>query len=61
MRRAYESAGIKKPSETGFVECHGTGTSVGDPTETTAVGRVFCSKADEKGLYIGSVSGLSNK
>ena len=56
MKRAYQSAGIKKPSETAFVECHGTGTSVGDPTETTAVGRVFCSKKDEKGLYIGSVS-----
>lgn len=52
MRRAYQTAGIP-PSETAFVECHGTGTNVGDPTETTAVGKVFGSK---KGLYIGSVS-----
>lgn len=53
MRRAYTVANIKKPSDTGFVECHGTGTNVGDPTETTAVGKVF---GDRKGLYIGSVS-----
>ncbi|KEY68502.1 hypothetical protein S7711_08355 [Stachybotrys chartarum IBT 7711] len=51
MRRAYEVAGLD-PAVTGFVECHGTGTQVGDPTETTAVGRVFGSK---KGLYITSV------
>ncbi|PHH63369.1 hypothetical protein CDD81_6066 [Ophiocordyceps australis] len=51
MRRAYEVAGIKNPSDTAFVECHGTGTQVGDPTETEAVGRVF----GHEGVYIGSV------
>lgn len=52
MRRAYSVAKLN-PTDTAFVECHGTGTPVGDPTETGAVGKVFCSK---KGLFIGSVS-----
>ncbi|RDA82504.1 hypothetical protein CP532_4456, partial [Ophiocordyceps camponoti-leonardi (nom. inval.)] len=30
MRRAYHQAGIADLSETAFVECHGTGTQVGD-------------------------------
>lgn len=51
MRRAYKVAGITDFSNTGFVECHGTGTPVGDPIETTAVGRVF----GESGVYIGSI------
>ncbi|OHX00063.1 polyketide synthase [Colletotrichum incanum] len=41
IRRTYRAANIPNPGDTGFVECHGTGTSVGDPLETTAVGRVF--------------------
>ena len=51
MRRAYNVAGITDFSKTGFVECHGTGTPVGDPIETSAVGRVF----GESGVYIGSI------
>ncbi|RFU76193.1 polyketide synthase [Trichoderma arundinaceum] len=51
MRRAYSVAGISNISDTAFVECHGTGTSVGDPMETGAVGQVFGSH----GIYIGSV------
>ena len=41
MRRAYHVAGIVDLSKTGFVECHGTGTPVGDPIESAAVARVF--------------------
>jgi acyl transferase domain-containing protein/protein-L-isoaspartate O-methyltransferase len=41
IRRTYELAGISDYSETAFVECHGTGTPVGDPIEARAVGRVF--------------------
>jgi acyl transferase domain-containing protein len=52
IRRAYEVAGIHDLSQTAFMECHGTGTLVGDPTETTAVGRVF---GPTGGIYIGSV------
>ncbi|KAL9043673.1 MAG: hypothetical protein Q9214_003146 [Letrouitia sp. 1 TL-2023] len=50
MRRAYQYAGID-PSQTGFVECHGTGTQTGDPLETGAVARVF----GKDGVFIGSV------
>lgn len=49
IRRAYEVAGLAV-SDTGYVECHGTGTSVGDPIETKAVARVF----GEVGVTIGS-------
>ncbi|KAH0524470.1 hypothetical protein TsFJ059_006974 [Trichoderma semiorbis] len=51
MRRAYNVAKISNISDTAFVECHGTGTSVGDPMETGAVGQVF----GDHGIYIGSV------
>jgi acyl transferase domain-containing protein len=51
MRKVYLDAGLN-PSDTAFVECHGTGTPTGDPLETGAVGNVF----GEKGVYIGSVS-----
>ena len=51
MRRAYSVAGISDFSKTGFVECHGTGTPVGDPIEANAVGRVF----GESGVLIGSI------
>lgn len=29
IRAAYRRAGIQVPTDTGFVECHGTGTQVG--------------------------------
>ncbi|GAT27795.1 polyketide synthase [Aspergillus luchuensis] len=51
IRKAYQKAQIVDPSETCFVECHGTGTKIGDVIETTAVARVFGSR----GMYIGSV------
>lgn len=51
MRRAYKIAGITDLSKTAFVECHGTGTPVGDPIEASAVGRVF----GDSGVYIGSI------
>lgn len=52
IRRAYEVAGIADYSQTAFVECHGTGTQVGDPIETRAVGRIF---GPSGGVLIGSV------
>ncbi|RMZ86790.1 hypothetical protein DV736_g5985, partial [Chaetothyriales sp. CBS 134916] len=50
IRKAYEDAGLN-PQDTPFIECHGTGTPLGDPIETTAVGRVF----GARGVFIGSV------
>ncbi|KAH0420611.1 polyketide synthase [Colletotrichum camelliae] len=52
IRRAHDVAGIKDYSRTAMMECHGTGTPVGDPLECEAVGRVF---GDYGGIYIGSV------
>ncbi|KAL7918585.1 polyketide synthase [Trichoderma austrokoningii] len=51
IRQAYRQAGIEDLSETAFFECHGTGTPVGDPIETTAVANCF----GEKGIHITSV------
>ena len=51
IRACYERAGLRDFGKTAFVECHGTGTAIGDPIETTAVANVF----GEKGVYIGSV------
>ena len=33
IRAAYANAGITDLSETGYLECHGTGTQAGDPIE----------------------------
>ena len=37
IRQTYDAAGIRDFSKTAFVECHGTGTVVGDPSETGAI------------------------
>ncbi|CAI6083821.1 unnamed protein product [Clonostachys chloroleuca] len=54
IRRAYRTAGIAESdiSKTGFFECHGTGTPMGDPIETTAIARVF---GGSGGVHIGSI------
>lgn len=55
IRSAYANAGLGF-SETSYFEAHGTGTAVGDPTETAAVGHVFGStRKPGQPLYIGSV------
>ncbi|KAF9892707.1 hypothetical protein FE257_001109 [Aspergillus nanangensis] len=51
IRRAYERAGIEELQRTAMVECHATGTPVGDPTEARAISEVF----GAEGMYIGSV------
>lgn len=51
IRKCYDLAGIENFGDTAFVECHGTGTPIGDPLETTAIANVF----GNKGVYIGSV------
>lgn len=55
IRRAYQSARLD-PGTTGYFECHGTGTPVGDPIEVSAVGKVFSAhQHDDQRLLIGSV------
>ena len=51
IRRGHKLAGFDDLSKTAMVECHGTGTRIGDPIETKAVANVF----GEYGIYIGSV------
>ena len=40
MKRAYQDAGVS-PSRVHFIECHGTGTRVGDATELRSVARLM--------------------
>ncbi|MCC2280516.1 beta keto-acyl synthase [Streptomyces sp. ET3-23] len=51
MRAAYASAGVA-PESVGLLECHATGTTVGDAVEARATGRVF---AAHHGLPVGAV------
>ncbi|UPX20628.1 uncharacterized protein EKO05_0010856 [Ascochyta rabiei] len=55
IREAYRNAGNLPFAETGYFECHGTGTYVGDPLEVAAVGNVFASEQPAGGaLLVGS-------
>ncbi|MGY4878715.1 SDR family NAD(P)-dependent oxidoreductase [Vreelandella aquamarina] len=53
MRRAYEQAGIT-PDEIDYLEAHGTGTAVGDPIESRAIGEAL-GKHRQTPLPIGSI------
>ncbi|KAJ5589352.1 hypothetical protein N7537_012030 [Penicillium hordei] len=56
IRKAYAKAGLEyKYNETNYVECHGTGTAVGDPIELEAVSRVFKRRPVQAPLHVGSV------
>ena len=55
IRQAYRNAGGLDPDMTGYFECHGTGTPVGDPVEVSAIGRIFAPGRLEQRLLIGSV------
>ncbi len=51
IRAAWEQAGLD-PKEVGLIECHATGTVVGDRTEIESMSRVF---GADSGLPIGSL------
>ncbi|RAU19166.1 polyketide synthase [Nitrincola tibetensis] len=53
MQKAYQEAGIR-PDQITYLEAHGTGTSVGDPIETSAIGEAL-GKLRTQPLPIGSV------
>jgi len=55
LRTAYENAGVD-PALVDYVECHGTGTPVGDPIELEALGSVLGEGRDsDRPCAIGSV------
>ncbi|KAI0718406.1 hypothetical protein C8T65DRAFT_716900 [Cerioporus squamosus] len=55
FKKLVATAGIC-PSAISVVECHGTGTQAGDPTELQAVRQVFClDRAPGNPLYVTSV------
>ncbi|MBI5815645.1 MAG: SDR family NAD(P)-dependent oxidoreductase [Nitrospinae bacterium] len=54
IREAHAVAGIE-PSSITYVETHGTGTTVGDPIEISALNIAFGAGAGKRGCAIGSV------
>ncbi|KAH9897461.1 reducing type I polyketide synthase 10 [Xylariomycetidae sp. FL2044] len=54
IRMAIANANLK-PSDISFVECHGTGTAVGDAIEVEALDRVFQRTDREHPLLIGAI------
>ncbi|WP_433665948.1 SDR family NAD(P)-dependent oxidoreductase [Nocardia sp. CA-136227] len=55
LQRAYDDAGFG-PEQIGLLECHGTGTAVGDVTELSALREVFAEASEEKQFCaVGSV------
>ena len=57
IRQAYDRCGNLDPGLTGYFECHGTGTAVGDPLEVHAVGKAMNANRQpgEEPLLIGAV------
>ncbi len=52
---AYDNAGVD-PATVSYVECHGTGTVMGDPIEITALSQAFAARTEKKGFCaIGSL------
>lgn len=55
LKQAYAAAGIS-PLDVDYIEAHGTGTAVGDPIETHALGNALGqSRPNDRPLLIGSV------
>jgi acyl transferase domain-containing protein len=55
IREAYAKANLKY-EDTGYFECHGTGTPVGDPIEVLSAGNVFASsRTPQKPLLLSSI------
>lgn len=56
MRAAYEAAGWE-PASVELIECHGTGTPVGDATEISSLTALWGGAAIDDSAVIGSVKG----
>ncbi|KAI0502950.1 reducing type I polyketide synthase [Xylaria bambusicola] len=60
IRDAYANAGFHEADlvDTGYLECHGTGTIAGDPIEIEGLSTIFApSRSKDQPLAIGSVKG----
>ncbi len=57
MQRAYEDTGID-PATIGFVEAHGTSTSVGDAAEFASLMDVFGQLQPQQPIYLGSIKSM---
>lgn len=56
VRAAYKRANLD-PNKTAYLECHGTGTPVGDPIEVNAVSNAMNdTRSPDKPLLVGAVS-----
>ncbi|MEE8525578.1 MAG: beta-ketoacyl synthase N-terminal-like domain-containing protein, partial [Thermoanaerobaculia bacterium] len=55
LRQAYEVAGLS-PADVSLIECHATGTQVGDAIELESLGRIYAGPRGESGaIPIGSL------
>lgn len=54
MRLALQDAGVQ-PKDVSFIEAHGTGTTLGDPLEISAITEVYGNTLRDEPLVIGSV------
>lgn len=56
LLNAYKNAGVS-PEELGYIETHGTGTTIGDPIEVNVLAKLFSNQKQkfEKKIGIGSV------
>ena len=57
IKKAYERGGLLDPRLTGYFECHGTGTAVGDPLEVHAVADAMNEnrQSQDGPLFVGAV------
>ncbi|POS74652.1 hypothetical protein DHEL01_v206959 [Diaporthe helianthi] len=53
IRKAYSAAKLDV-LDTDYVECHGTGTPIGDPIEVAAIARCFTEQRRDTRLFIGA-------
>ncbi|WP_067648924.1 type I polyketide synthase [Nocardia harenae] len=54
VRAAWRRAGVE-PERAGYVECHGTGTPLGDAVEVGALAAVLGGEPDREPVWLGSV------
>lgn len=54
IREALDRAGLA-PDDIGYIEVHGTGTSLGDPIEVEAIGRVQRGRPADRPIVLGTV------